>query len=154
MTDSETAKIVLEAKDYITFVSITITLIIGIVSLIVSWKTNKKTTYINTITSARIEWIQSVRHNISTLCSLAQAMNAGDTDYKEINYRIEMVKLLLNPAEEESKMVVELIGELPNAVSDGKVYEHSRYILESTQKILKKEWDRVKEEAQSGAKGK
>ncbi len=55
----------MDTKDYVYAFGIFATAIIGIWNAINHIQTNKKTAFINTVTSERVKWLEKLRHNIS-----------------------------------------------------------------------------------------
>ena len=84
------------------------TLLLGIWNLYAPLRDNKRTSFINTVTSERVRWIQSTRDALSELCGRTYywAMTQDDLSQKDSNkvrkeidqLRI-LVKLKLNPGE-------------------------------------------------------
>lgn len=60
----------MEAKDYFYALGIIATAIVSVWNIINHYKTNKKTSFINTVTSERVKWLDKLRKNISDLCGL------------------------------------------------------------------------------------
>lgn len=55
----------MEIKDLITLTGIAVSLIVGFAGLYVSIKNSKKTLFINTITSLRAKWIDTLRNSVT-----------------------------------------------------------------------------------------
>ncbi len=51
----------MEAKDYVLAAGVAVTLLLGIWNAIVNHRVSKRTTFINTVTSQRIKWIEQLR---------------------------------------------------------------------------------------------
>lgn len=56
----------MELKDYFYAFGIIATAIIGIWNAVNHIKTNNKASFINTVTSERVKWLDKLRHNISS----------------------------------------------------------------------------------------
>lgn len=63
--------------DKITLIGIGVTLLIGILNFLYSITNNKKTRFINTITSSRIKWIGDLRNNISNYIAIIPFNESG-----------------------------------------------------------------------------
>jgi len=62
----------MKAKDIVTAVGIGLTFVASVWNLLYTFSATKTTRYIDIVTSARIEWIQSVRENMSRFAGLAR----------------------------------------------------------------------------------
>ncbi|WP_411678963.1 hypothetical protein [Clostridium thailandense] len=62
-------------KDTLTGIGVILTFTIGVFNLVFSMKNNKKTQFINTITSSRINWMGELRENMSLYISLIPIHN-------------------------------------------------------------------------------
>lgn len=60
----------MEPKDLIYGVGILFTFGLGAWNLLVNYKTTRKTSFINTVTSRRIKWIEQLRQDIAAYCGL------------------------------------------------------------------------------------
>ena len=156
----------METKDYFYAGGIVVTTAIGIWNAINHYRTNKKTAFINTVTSERVKWLDKLRDNISRFCGLTHAWTRSkiqDTP-KEIEILSEidtvryLIRLQLNPKFENGqpnvdKQIEDLIAEIPNLTDDRRRDELDAAInrlIETSQSLLKVEWEKVKSEAKSG----
>ena len=63
----------METKDYFYAFGIIATAIVSIVNIINNYKLGKKTAFINTVTSERVKWLNTLRQNISDFCGLTHS---------------------------------------------------------------------------------
>lgn len=149
----------MKTTEIITIIGIGLTFIAGIANLIVILKNTRKTTFINSITSSRIKYIQELRNTIAELCSLV-------TSYKLRAYKITkkehfellkqtnklkyLIRLYLNPIDKYwDNRMIELINQI--IIKDkhdlqSKIDE----LIVITQFLLKLEWEVVKRESKKG----
>jgi len=151
----------MEAKELLYSIGIGVTFIIGLLNIINNLKTHKKTTFINSVTSERVKWISKLRESISDYCGLTLHWALTDiSDQQEENELLKKVDVLrynirlqLNPDGDIDKEITELVDRIPDLTGDEKVEELEnavKKLTEKTQILLKKEWEKVKEEAKKG----
>lgn len=149
----------LSAKDFFLQIGVAVTLLLGLVNLYFTLKAGKRATFINTVTSERVKWIAKVRHNVSTLGALCDQwmMHRPQDDRGELKFKIEQLKneilLQLNPEDPTDQEIAALIARLPSwRVSMGidQYYEIQAELVSATQRMLKREWDKVKSESVDG----
>lgn len=105
----------------------------------------------------RQQWINTLRTEISeylaSLLSLQAEFvggGAGSTDsignlYKTNRLHRARIHLLINPKEADHKKLVELVDAAPSYLRDSdKLAVSEKQIIEISQQILKREWERVK----------
>jgi len=149
----------MKATEIVTLIGIGLTFIVGITNLIVILTNAKKTTFINSITTSRIKYIQELRNTIAELCSLVTSYKSriSKLDYadhfellKQTNKLKYQIRLYLNPADEYwDDKILELINQI--VVKDdidpqNKIDE----LIVITQFLLKLEWEGVKRESEKG----
>ena len=147
------------AKDLLLQTGIVVTLILGLVNLYFNLRTAKRTAFINIVTSERVKWIAKVRENVATLCSLCDQWmwhkTQGSTPdlQKQIESKKNEVRLQLNPDDPEDKEIARLLDRLPSWVQGMTPEEYGSLqmlLINATQAMLKREWNKVKEEAIRG----
>ncbi|WP_455066654.1 hypothetical protein [Prevotella melaninogenica] len=133
--------------------SVEATLIIGIVSafagtmkISATIKQSSKSTFINTITIARKEYMTELRKAVEEFCVTAER---NDNDkLKELSYKL---KLLMNPADEGNehwdRKAIEMIDKIVQA--ENKAEEIDRFIT-LMQSWLTLEWHGMRYEAKKG----
>lgn len=156
----------METKDYVYIVGIIFTFLLGVFNLINMWRISKKTTFINCVTTERVKWINKLRGNIANFCGLTHHFvfsELGEKEKNEIRNEIDRLRMLiplqLNPHEESTEEIVDLIREIPmqtdfkGVVSFDEKFPVEKSIdklISKTQLLLKQEWNRVKKEAEKG----
>ncbi len=143
-----------------TLVAAVIAAVVSAVSAYFSYQSSKKTTFINTITSERLRWMEELRRTVAKICGLIYHWNLTGKDtpqrneiIKEVDDLMQLVKLQLNPDKTEHKEILDLIKESLNYTDTDrieKLAEHLDKIIESSQTLLNYEWERVKREAREG----
>ncbi|HEY8889266.1 MAG TPA: hypothetical protein VIM70_03290 [Clostridium sp.] len=154
-----------------------ITFAVSIVSLIFSFYNNKKTLFINTVTSERTRWITKLKDYLAEFYSSIQYFSINATDsidkVNEVNMLRIKIKLYLNPIDD--KQLIVLVDDLYRLLKKSR--EMSMYgktdlldeerivrynelemkledLIDSSQKMLKDEWERIKMESINGYKNK
>ncbi len=148
----------LSTNEVVLFAGVVVTLALGIANLTYNLKTGKRTAFVNTVTSERIKWISKVRENISNLCALCdQWIMHHPQDASELQRKIEQLKneilLQLNPNDPEDQDIERLIGRLPSwtqSMTPEDYWKLQAALIVATQILLKREWDKVKDESTKG----
>ena len=156
----------MDPKDYFYAIGILVTGAIGVWNALNHHKTNKKTAFINTVTSERVKWLDKLRHNISSFCGLTytwtRSLHEEQGEKAKLLEKIDklrfLIRLQLNPKVEDGqpntdKKIEDLIAKIPE-LTDISYREEldiamNDLIVES-QTLLKNEWDKVKEESKVG----
>jgi hypothetical protein len=150
----------MEAKDLIAIAGIGVTFAVSSANLAYSLWSNKQTTFVNTVTTARLKWIDSLRDKVSELLAVtARLMDlkpGSDEKNKETlllqrDALLHQVVLHLNPHDPEDQRIKMLIDHVRAVTDQGVVSkELSDGLVElrnATGDYLKKEWNRVKKES-------
>lgn len=148
----------------ITLIGVILSFLVGSAGLWVGLTNSRRTNYINSITAARIKYIQEIRNRISELCGLAYSYNMtlftshslAATPEKQFEMQREfdrlkyLIKLHLNPNEIywDDKML-KLVDEIIDLKEDDPKAKINELII-ITQYLLKMEWDGVKLESKKG----
>jgi hypothetical protein len=154
----------IEPKDYVAFIGILATLLLGLYNAVQNYRNSKRTTFINTVTSERVKWIEKLRRSISTFCGLAHywrfsTVKGSDDErekLEEIDKLRHLIALQLNPHGAIDKEIQKLVGDIVSMssgycqVSDDDYRRHLETLTEKTQQLLKAEWEKVKEESIRG----
>ena len=149
----------IEAKDLLVQIGVIVTLVLGVVNLYFNLRAAKRTAFVNTVTSERVKWITKVRENVSTLCSLCDQwmLHRTQDNTPELQRKIEHAKneirLQLNPNDPKDQEIERLIARLPswaNALTSEDFSKLQTALVLATQAMLKREWDKVKDEAVRG----
>ena len=151
----------LEPKDYILGVGVIVTLVLGVWNAVANYRASRRTTFINTVTSQRINWIEQLRQDVSTFCGLTHTWCFSELDgkpqefdvLKEIDRLGHVIRLRLNPAGEHDKKIEQLINEIPTLTDISKRQELKialNQLTSTAQLLIKEEWEKVKEESKRG----
>ena len=148
-------------KDDFYALGIVLTTILGAWNLANNYRLSRRTAFINTVTAERVKWIERLRDNLSKFCSLILTWNAlgslgaqaNAEHMKEIIRLQHVIRLQLNPVGDHDKEIERLIMETCGLIDTDKSSELNnsiREIVSVSQKLLKAEWDKVKEESKRG----
>lgn len=103
------------------------------------------------ITNNRQEWINSLRNEITLFLGVVASTSPSEQpedmnpdDLKSLWNHSYKIELLINPKEEDHKELVELIREEISNLTTSKEVTLISDIISQSQKILKREWERVK----------
>jgi hypothetical protein len=149
----------IDVNDHLLQAGVMVALVLGLINLYFNFRVAKRTAFINTVTSERVKWIAKVRENVSTLCSLWDQwmFHRTQDSAPELQRQIERMKteirLQLNPNDPENRDIERLLARLPNWTSPMAPEEYSKLkaiLVSATQTMLKREWDKVKDEAVRG----
>jgi hypothetical protein len=158
MVDSQEAS---NMKDYIYSFGIIATFALGLWNIAKNYRSSQKTTFINTVTAERIKWMEKLRNNISEFCGLTYTWCMSDTEdekrssesFEKIDRLRHLIRLQLNYKDDNDRKIEQLILEIPELTHTIKREELklklNELIIES-QKLLKSEWERVKNESRRG----
>jgi hypothetical protein len=152
----------MEGKDIVYVISIILTFILGVWNLVVNYRNTRRTNFINTVTSQRVKWIEQLRQDISTYSGLtytwcASSMEGKPQEFemvKEVDRLRHVIRLRLNPNGEYDKEIEALIEKIPKYTDPSQKANLSSALndlTETTQLLLKSEWEKVKKEAESGS---
>jgi hypothetical protein len=133
--------------------------LLGLINLYFNHRIAKRTQFINTVTSERVKWIAKVRESISNLCSLCDQwmIHLTQASTPELQSEIERMKneirLMLNPNDIEDQDIERLISRLPSwntSMAPEEYLKLQATLISATQVMLKREWDKVKDETLDG----
>ena len=153
-------------SEIIKFFGILITAMVTVASLFVTIYHNRKTTYINQITTLKAKYIEALRENISNFCSLAFDCNKAWTlnNYKQDSRHITLtdmqrlqylLTLYLDSKEEIDVVITNPVQEIVIAVSSKgengiNIGFTINKLLEYTQQVILYEWRNARKEAKRG----
>jgi tRNA U38,U39,U40 pseudouridine synthase TruA len=157
MTDSD-------SKGVVAFVGILVTLLLGVYNTVQNYRTSRRTTFINTVTSERVKWIDKLRETVSTFCGTAHYWRfstvRGSQEQKqkieEIDKLRHLIVLQLNPKGSLDREIEGLVGEIVSMTSghipasDDEYRQKMDRLTHATQDLLKAEWEKAKEESLKG----
>jgi|SRR5579864_451538 len=161
---SESARYGASMTNTITAVGIVLTFGVAAANLFYSIINNKKTRFINTVTTSRIQWINSLRDKVSayiavTIRLLNPEALKRDQDtiavlVRERDTLKHQVILHLNPKDPEDQAIKLRINEVDNLSNQGSYTAEIATLLlglrDATGDYLKKEWEKVKNESEKG----
>jgi hypothetical protein len=154
----------LEPKDTLTLLGIVLTFSVTVVNLIYAIFNNRKTAFVNTVTSSRLKWIDSLRDKVSAFIAVTvrilnpERVPEDKQDMtgllRERDTLMHQIILHLNPGDPEDQAIRKSV-EVVKQLTDQGAYtpDLERLLLDlrnATQVYLKKEWNRVKRESKSG----
>lgn len=137
--------------------------LLGIFNIAYNLHTSKRTTYINAVTAERVKWINNLRDNISNFCGRTYywtmhpnfAENPKSKESLDVIAELDRIKMLiklqLNPTGSYDKQIINLIDDIKEYTGNmNKMKELTNGIIETSQLLLKEEWDKVKLESKIG----
>lgn len=149
----------MSTTEIVTLIGIGLTFFIGVFNLIITFRNVRKTTFINSVTSSRIKYIQDLRESISKFCALAYSYNNRVYKlpkeevwklHKEADNLKFLIRLYLNPEDEYwDNKIISLIDQIM-IKSDKDPSEPISELVEITQYLLKLEWEGAKRESEVG----
>ena len=151
----------MEPKDYVLGAGILVTFILGIWNAVANWRSSRRTAFINTVTTERVKWLGTLRENISTFCGLTHTWQSSELEgtpeeheaLLQIDKLRHLIRLQLNPDGTHDKCIEALIARIPQLTHKTHEMELKRTLnelIEVSQKLLKDEWEKVKEESKRG----
>lgn len=154
----------LEPKDTISLIAIGATFVVALGNLVYTVVHNRKTAFVNTVTTSRLRWIDSLRDKVSAFIAVtvrilnpemaARAAEEVHALLRERDMLMHQIILHLNPNDPEDQAIhrsVELVVDLSQR--GAYTADLQRLLVDlrnATQVYLKKEWTRVKQESKSG----
>ncbi len=133
-------------NDIILFSGIIVTLLLGVWNLF----SNRRTTYINAVTAERVKWINALRANLSRFAGMASSEATSRAELRQMEM---LINLQMNPDDDLGKDISQDIYDICIHCENGDldiVRLRLGTLLSRGQVLLKKEWDKVKEEAKYG----
>lgn len=154
----------MEAKDYVYALGILATFALGIWNLIQGQRSARKASFINTVTSQRVLWLEQMRQDVAKFIGLThtwamselEGTDAGQEMLQEIDRLRHVIRLRLNPKDSPDIEIASLIKKIPNLTHESQrdeLREALEALTVATQKMLKDEWDKVKRESKDGDLG-
>ena len=112
----------MEAKDIIYAAGIAITFVLGVWNFINGRRAARRASFINTVTSQRVLWIEKLRQDVSRYVGLthhwtrSHSENAAYADelLKEIDTLRYVIRLRLNPDDTPDRRIAELVKKIPD----------------------------------------
>ncbi len=147
------------SNDAIALTGIAVTFVVSVANLVYSLRTNKRTMFVNTVTSSRLKWIDSLRDKVSEFIAVTARLSDPSTPPENIgelllqqDTLLHQVALHLNPRDFEDQKISAIANRAKELTDCGGAEEELASVLlqlrEATASYLKKEWNRVKHESQ------
>jgi hypothetical protein len=148
----------MEAKDIIAIGGIGATFLVSAAALLHSLLSDRRTSFINTVTTSRLKWIDSLRDQVSEFLAVTGRLTdselLGDGARALLLQRdtlLHQIVLHLNPHDAEDQKISSLVEQVRTITERGNpANELEAKLLElrnATAAYLKKEWNRVKDES-------
>jgi len=145
------------ASDQITLVGIAATLLVSVANLIYSLRNNKRTIFVNTVTTSRLKWIDSLRDKVSEFIAVTACLSDHSSQPEKTaelmlqrDTLLHQISLHLNPLDSEDQEINMLANRARELSEGGDAKELPVVLSElcnATGNYLKKEWNRVKKES-------
>ena len=136
--------------------------IFGFIASFLTLRFNYHQLFASTVSSNRMEWINVWRESISKFLACAEILHTTvktDNNEKElVEYEKEllearaMIITRLNTKESDHVLMYGTLTQIDYSPSSQSFYAQQTAIIELSQKILKPEWERVKNEAKGKRK--
>lgn len=152
----------IKSKDILYIIGIGATFILSVINLYFVIKNNKKTTFVNSITTARLKYVQDIRNSISKFCGLVYILKSNhensttneDNNDKELLTQVAEIKCLinlyLNPEDEDwDCKTMKLIDEVLKLSGEEQTIKINELIIHAKYS-LKIEWEGAKLESKNG----
>ncbi len=150
----------MEAKDLIAIAGIGVTLVVSSANLIYSLWSNKRTFFVNTVTTSRLKWIDSLRDKVSEFIAVTARLldTAFPSDKKNVgalllqrDTLLHQIVLHLNPHDPKDQRIRTLVDHVRELTDRGvfsdELVDAVLQLRDATGDYLKKEWNRVKRES-------
>lgn len=69
-------------SDAVSITGIAVTFLVSVANLIYSPRTNKRTIFVNTVTSSRLKWIESLRDKVSEFIAVTARLSQGTSPFR------------------------------------------------------------------------
>jgi hypothetical protein len=152
-----------ETKGFIAIAGIGLTFLVSLANFFYSLWSNKRTSFVNTVTTSRLKWIDSLRDKMSEFIAVTSRLSDKRVLLAEggrgdlLLHRdtlLNQIVLHLNPRDPEDQRIRKLVDDVRRLTDQGDPAEHLSHALDelrdATADYLKKEWNRVKVESTEG----
>ena len=153
----------METKDIIAISGIGATLLISAATLVHSLVSERRTSFVNTVTTSRLKWIDSLRDKVSEFIAvttrLLDTSSPPDKESREAlllqrDTLLHQIVLHLNPHDSEDQEIRKLVDHVCKVTDDSVIPKEPSqeldHLRDATADYLKKEWNRVKAESTKG----
>ncbi len=146
------------SNDLIAITGIAVTFVVSVANLIYSLRNNRRTTFVNTVTTSRLKWIDSLRDKVSEFIAVTTRLSGPPLPSNDSRVLLlqrdtllHQIALHLNPDDPEDQKIRVLVDHMRDLTENGAPNNELSAALaklrDATGKYLKKEWNRVKEES-------
>jgi cell shape-determining protein MreC len=146
------------SNDVIALIGIALTFFVSVANLIYSLRSNRRTTFVNTVTTSRLKWINSVRDAVSEFIAVSTRLSDQSAQSEKIEELflqretlLHRIVLHLNPTDAEDQRIKALILHTRELSEQGDAKKELPATLtelrDATGNYLKKEWNRAKDES-------
>jgi hypothetical protein len=147
------------SSDVVAITGIALTFVVSVANLVYSLRNNKRTIFVNTVTTSRLKWINSLRDEVSTFIAVTTRLSDHSSPQDKIgellvqrDTLLHQIALHLNPLDSEDQRIAELASRARELTERGDVGKELFSVLielrSATGRYLKKEWNRVKDESE------
>ncbi len=150
----------METKDLIAIAGIGVTFVVSSANLVYSLWSGKRTVFVNTVTTSRLKWIDSLRDKVSEFIAVtvrllhpefpSERRNIG-TLLLQRDTLLHQIVLHLNPQDPEDQKIKTLVDHVRELTDRGvfsdELADGLLKLRDATGDYLKKEWNRVKSES-------
>lgn len=136
--------------------------LIGFIASLLTLRFNYHQLFASTVSSNRMEWINVWRENISKFLACAEILHTkdrtNDNEKELLGYEKEllearaMIITRLNTKENDHVLMYGALTQIDYSPLSQSFYAQQTVIIELARKILKPEWERVKNEAKGKRK--
>jgi hypothetical protein len=151
---------IVDVKDSVAIAGVGVTLIVSSANLAYSLWSNRQTSFVNTVTTARLKWIDSLRDKVSEFLAVTSRLKnarhgADEAKIEALSLQrdtlLHQIVLHLNPHDAADQRIKTMVDHV-QALTDQKALpaEFAAGLVElrnAAGDYLKKEWNRVKQES-------
>lgn len=152
--------------DPIAIIGIAATFLVSVAALVHSLQNDRRASYVNTVTSSRLRWIDSLRDKvaefIATTSRLVSRRESGLRDSKSEELLLQrdilehQIALHLNPEDPKDQRIKTLAESVCQLTDSGgtasAISDTLNQLRDATAIYLKKEWNRAKQESVGGVR--
>jgi hypothetical protein len=146
------------SSDIVAITGIAVTFAVSVANLIYSLRTNRRTIFVNTVTTSRLKWIESLRDKVSEFIAVTTRLSEAAAPSEDRGALLvqrdtleHQIALHLNPIDAEDlkiRTLVDHVRELTGRQgASGDLSVALILLRDATGNYLKKEWNRVKRES-------
>jgi hypothetical protein len=145
-------------SDTVAITGIALTFLASVANLIYTLRNNARNTFVNTVSSSRLKWIDSLREDVSEFMAVSTRLADSSSPQEDVRSLIlqrdallHRIVLHLNPMDKEDqgiRTLADRVRELTRSrEANSGLDEALADLRDATGVYLKKEWNRVKLES-------